>query len=96
MSAVQNIKTLYGLLQYKNISEMKPWDVVHVDLIGSYIKYMRQHQTGRTTIDNYVCLTCMTMIDPDRVSSKFWKSQHLDRMRSLAVMINVLISHLLG
>ena len=32
----KNRKTLYGDLPPKNIAELKPWDLVHVDLIGPY------------------------------------------------------------
>ena len=35
-------KATYGYLPPKNISELKPWNSVHVDLIGPYIKSIRQ------------------------------------------------------
>ena len=38
---------------------------MHVDLIGPYSKYIRQHQRGGYIIKNNVSLTCMKMIDPD-------------------------------
>ena len=60
----KNRKTLYGHLSPKNIAELKPWDTVHVDLIGKYIKSIRQHQPGGTVIQNNDCLMCMTMIGP--------------------------------
>ena len=40
--------------------------MVHVDLIGPYVKYIRQQQTGGAIINNNVSLTFMTMIDPTR------------------------------
>ena len=61
----KKIKTLHGRLAPNNIAELKPWFMVHVDLIGPYSKYMRQHHTGGDIIKNNVSLTCMTMIDPD-------------------------------
>ena len=60
----KNRKTLYGHLPPKNIAELKPWDTVHVDLIGPYSKSIRQHQLGGTVIWNNARLTCMTIIDP--------------------------------
>ena len=57
-------KNIYGNLPPKNIVELKPWDTVHVDLIGTYGKSIRQHHPGCTVIQNNVSLTCMTMIDP--------------------------------
>ena len=38
---IKNRKTLYGHLSPKNISEIKMWDSVHVDLIGAYIKSIK-------------------------------------------------------
>ena len=57
-------KTIYGHLPPKNTVELKPWDKVHVDLIGPYSKYIRQQKPGGTVIQNNTSLTCMTMIDP--------------------------------
>ena len=34
-------KTIYRYLPPKNISELKPWGTVHVDMIGSYIKSLK-------------------------------------------------------
>ena len=59
------MKTFYVCLPPKNVAELKPWDIVHVYLIGPYINYIRQHQTGRATTKNDVSLTYMTIIDPD-------------------------------
>ena len=64
MSKVQNRKTLYVNLPPKNIAELKLWDLVHVDLIGPYIKSIRQNQIGITVIHNNSSLNCMTMIGP--------------------------------
>ena len=60
----KNRKTLYGHLPPKNIVELKPYNSVHVDLIGPYSKSIRQQQTGRAIIRNNVSLTCMKTIDP--------------------------------
>ena len=57
-------KTLYGYLPPKNITELKPWDLVHVDLIVLYINSIRKQKPGRTVIRNNASLTYMTMIDP--------------------------------
>ena len=57
-------KTTYGYLPPKNISELKPWNSVHVDLIGPYIKSIRQQQPGSTVIQKNASITCTTMIDP--------------------------------
>ena len=60
----KNRKTLYGHLPPKNISELKPWYLVHVDLIGPYSNSIRQQQPGGTVIRKNASLTCMAMIDP--------------------------------
>ena len=61
---LKKIKTLYGSLLPKNISELRLWDMVNVDLIGPYIKYIIQQQPGSAIINDNASLTCMTMIDP--------------------------------
>ena len=61
----KNRKTLYGHLPPKNIAELKLWDTVHVYLIGSYNKSIRQHPLGGTVVRYNLSLTCMTIIDPD-------------------------------
>ena len=62
MSTFQKEKyDLWTSSTYKN-AELKPWDLVHVDLISSYNKYRRQHQTGGPIIKNNVSLTCTKMI----------------------------------
>ena len=60
----KNRKTICGHLPPNNITELKPWDTVHVDLIGPYIKSIRQHQPGGTFIRRNASLTYITMIDP--------------------------------
>ena len=41
----------------KNIAELKPWDMVDVDLIGPYRKSIIQHHTKNYAIKNNVSLT---------------------------------------
>ena len=48
----------------KNIAELKPWDLVHVDLIGTYNNSIRQQQPCGTVISSNYSLTFVTMIDP--------------------------------
>ena len=52
------------IFHLKNIKELKSWDLVHVDLIGPYIKSIRQQNLGGAIIQNDDSLTCTTMIDP--------------------------------
>ena len=56
-------KTVYGCLSPKNIAELKPWELVHVDLIGPS-NSIRQHQPGGAIIKDNVSLACMITIDP--------------------------------
>ena len=56
--------TRYGHLPPKIIAELKPWDTVHIDLIGPYSVYVKQHKPGGTIDDVDLHLTCMTFIDP--------------------------------
>ena len=44
--------------------EMKSWNLVHVDLVGPYVKSVRQKKTGGNIIHKELILTCMTMLDP--------------------------------
>ena len=37
-------KTIYGHLPSKNISEVKPWNLVHIDPIGPYRKSLASRQ----------------------------------------------------
>ena len=37
---------------------------MHVDLIGMYIKFIKQQNLGDAIIKNNVSLTCMKMIEP--------------------------------
>ena len=60
----KNRKTLYRHLLPKNIKELKPLDLVHVDLIGPYSKSIRPHYLGGAIMQKDDSLTCMTMIDP--------------------------------
>ena len=57
-------KTLDGYLPPNNIAELKPWDYMHVYLIGPYSKSIRQQHPGGAIIGKNYSLTCMTMIDP--------------------------------
>ena len=57
-------KTVYGCLSPNNIAELKPWELVHVDLIGPYSNSIRQHQPGGAIIKDNVSLACMITIDP--------------------------------
>ena len=51
-----------GYLPPKNIAELKQWDLVHVDLIYKYDKSIIKNLQGGSTTNNYVSITCMTMI----------------------------------
>ena len=57
-------KTIYGHLPSKNISELKLWDSVHVDLIGTYRKSIIQKQPVGSIIQKNANIICMEMIDP--------------------------------
>ena len=63
-------KTLYGHLPPKNIAELKPWDLVHIELIGPYSKSIRHQKPCGTVIRNNASLTFMPMIDPATSWSK--------------------------
>ena len=57
-------KIKYGHLPPKNIGELKPWDTVHVDLIGPYTVDVQQEQPGLEVKEVELKLTCMTFLDP--------------------------------
>jgi hypothetical protein len=44
---------------------VKPWNVVHVDLIGPYSVEAKQFQPNGLVQEKDLQLTCMTMLDPD-------------------------------
>ena len=58
----KNINNIYGRLPPKNITELKTWDMVHVELIGPYIKSIIKHHLGGSSIKNNFSLTYMKMI----------------------------------
>ena len=60
----KKMETIYGHLPHNNMSELKPCDLVHVDLIGTYIHHIIQQQPGAAIIRNNVILTCTTIINP--------------------------------
>ena len=65
---------IYGHLPPKIIAELKPWDSVHVDLIGTSIKKVYKTTSAmQAIIKNNVSLTCMTMIDPVTGWFKFFE-----------------------
>ena len=72
----------------ENTAELKPGDSVHVDLIGPYIKYIRQHQPGGTIIQNNVSMTCMAIIDPATGWFEKVKYRRLNSTRLRPVMMN--------
>ena len=58
-------KTKYGHVPPKEVGDLKPWDTVHIDLIGPYTKEVYQQQPGvdkPKKVD--LELTAMTFIDP--------------------------------
>ena len=61
---IKNIKTIYVHMPPKNISELKPWDSVHVNLIGPYSKSIIKQHICRYFSKNNFSLACMKMIDP--------------------------------
>ena len=44
--------------------ELKPWDTVHVELIGLYSKSITKENPGSAIIEKNASLTHMTMINP--------------------------------
>ena len=56
MLTVKKRMTLYGRLTPKNITELKTWDKLHVDMIGLYKKSIKQKYQGSATIKSVVSL----------------------------------------
>jgi len=61
---VQKRKTRYGHLPPKNIGELKPWEKVHIDLIGPYTVSALQQRPGQKREMTELSLIAMTFIDP--------------------------------
>ena len=61
---IKNRRTVYGHLSPKNITELKPWDLVHLELIGPYSKSIRQHYMGGSIIKDNFSIIYMMIIDP--------------------------------
>ena len=57
-------KTIYGKLPTNIVASLKPWILVHINLIGPYSKSIIQQQPYIAIIQKYMSLACMTMIDP--------------------------------
>ena len=60
-------KNIYEHLPDKNIPELRPWYLVHVDLISPYRKSIIQKKPVGNIINNNISLTCMKMVDPATV-----------------------------
>ena len=60
----KNRKIFYGCLTPTNISELKPWGMLHVKLLCTYNKSIRKNHLYRANINNDVILTCINMINP--------------------------------
>ena len=58
------LKKRYEHLPPMNIAELKPWNMVHIYLIGPYNKTVQQLQPGNLIKDVYLNSTCMTFIYP--------------------------------
>jgi len=57
-------RSRYGYLPPKNIGDLKPWNTVHIDLIGPYTVEVQQNQPGNEIKKVKLQLTCMTFLDP--------------------------------
>ena len=66
-------KTLYGKLLPNIIAALKPWKLVHIYLIITYAKSIRQHHPGGLMIKKDMSLTCMKIIDPTTGWFKIFK-----------------------
>ena len=64
VSTVQKTYTLYVHLPTNNIAELKPWESVHVDLIVTFSKSIRQQRLGGAIIKDHFSLICMKIINP--------------------------------
>ena len=57
-------KTLYGHLPPNIFEQLKMWNLVHINQVGTYYDSIIQQQQGGVIIKKYLSLICMTMIDP--------------------------------
>ena len=56
--------TLYVHMLPMNVSELKHWDLVHINLRGPYSNSIRQQHPSGAIIWKNSSLDCMTMINP--------------------------------
>ena len=66
--SIKNIKTLYGNLPHSNIAEIRLWDSVHVELIISYSKSIRQQHPGGAIITTNVSSKDVLSNQTDRLT----------------------------
>ena len=59
------INNLCGRLPPKIILKLKPWDLLHIDLIDLYINAIRQHHPVGSIINNYFSINYMKIVSPD-------------------------------
>ena len=64
MSNLQKAQQELWNLPPKDVGQLTPWHIVHVDLIGPYTKTLKQIQPSGTVTEVELYLTCMTFIDP--------------------------------
>ena len=61
---LKNRKTLYELPPLNNIESLKPWNLVHINLVGPYTKSKIKHHPGGAITKKYLILDYIAMIDP--------------------------------
>ena len=59
---VQNQKICYRNLPPQNIEELKLWNLVHVDLIDTYVRLVQQQHTGGTMLE-IIQVTCFNLYE---------------------------------
>ena len=60
----KSIKTIFWNISHKRLVDLKPWYLVHVDLVLPYSNSIRQQKLVGATINNNISLACMMIFDP--------------------------------
>ena len=95
------INTLYGHLPPNIMAALKPWNLVHIDLIIPYAKSIWQHHPGGLIIKKDMSLTCMKIIDPttgwfkivkvpcfDLDELERWNSEYVDKYSARVIQVS--------
>lgn len=83
-------RTKYGQVPAKVVTDVTPWNTVHIDLIGPYTKAIKQEQSDGSVKLTKVQLTLMTFLDPntgwfEMAEVPTYEKKEIDKMSKIQI-----------